>query len=57
MNWNNRVAIITGATTGIGQATLTLLRNLGCTVYNFDKQSPTAEDPLYISCDTSKKKR
>ena len=55
MDWNNKVAIITGATTGIGQATLSLLRGNGCTVYNFDKQFPSVADPFYIPCDTSQK--
>lgn len=53
MNWNNKVAIITGATTGIGQATLELLKTGGCTVYNLDLQMPstTGSDPYFIQCD------
>lgn len=55
MEWTRKVAIVTGATTGIGQATLSLLRSKGCIVYNFDKQAPPAADPYYISCDVSQK--
>jgi NAD(P)-dependent dehydrogenase (short-subunit alcohol dehydrogenase family) len=54
MNWENKVAVITGGSTGIGKATLELLRNKGCIVYNLDC-NPPAEEYNFIKCDVSKK--
>ena len=55
MEWKNKIAIITGATTGIGKATKDLLRSKGVIVYNLDLNQPDEEDPHFISCDVSKK--
>ena len=52
MEWTNKVAVITGAATGIGKATKDLLRDKGCIVYNLDLAM--AEDETagyYIQCD------
>ncbi|HNJ96419.1 MAG TPA: SDR family oxidoreductase, partial [Ferruginibacter sp.] len=51
----HKVAVITGAGTGIGKATLELLRSEGAIVYNLDYKSPETEDPYFIACDVRKK--
>lgn len=52
MNWENKVVLITGASTGIGKATKNLLRNKGCIVYNLDLLMGEDEVPeYYIHCD------
>jgi NAD(P)-dependent dehydrogenase (short-subunit alcohol dehydrogenase family) len=55
MNWEKKITIITGASSGIGKATLELLRNAGSTVYNLDNKEPSLSDPFFIRCDVSKK--
>jgi len=55
MNQQHKVAVITGAGTGIGKATLELLRSEGAIVYNLDYKSPEADDPYFIACDVRKK--
>jgi NAD(P)-dependent dehydrogenase (short-subunit alcohol dehydrogenase family) len=57
MQFQNTVTIITGANTGIGQATLQLMRSEGSTVYNLDL-APLAgavDDPYFIACDVSQR--
>jgi NAD(P)-dependent dehydrogenase (short-subunit alcohol dehydrogenase family) len=55
MQWDKKVTVITGASSGIGKATLELLRTEGCIVYNLDQQPPAESDPYYIPCDVSKR--
>ena len=55
MDWKNKIAVITGATTGIGKATKELLRINGCVVYNLDLNEPAEGDTHFIQCDVSKK--
>lgn len=50
MDWNNKVAIITGAGTGIGKATGELLESKGCRVYNLDIAG-SGDSPYFIHCD------
>ena len=49
MDWKNRVVAITGASTGIGQATRKLLQSKGATVYNLDLENTDAVN--FIKCD------
>lgn len=53
MHWQNTVTIITGASSGIGKATLELLRTSGNLVYNLDITPPAQADPYFIDCDVS----
>lgn len=53
MQWQNTVTVITGASSGIGKATLELLREKGSLVYNLDTNSPEQPDPYFIDCDVS----
>jgi NAD(P)-dependent dehydrogenase (short-subunit alcohol dehydrogenase family) len=53
MHWQNTVTIITGASSGIGKATLELLRTSGSLVYNLDITPPAEPDPYFIDCDVS----
>ena len=55
MEWKNKVAVITGASTGIGKATKELLRNKGAIVYNLDRNKTGEDDRHFIFCDVSKK--
>ena len=49
MDWKNKVAVITGASTGIGKATCELLQSRGTIVYNLDIQD--TGDPHFVKCD------
>ena len=51
MQWEKKVTVITGASSGIGKATLDLLRKEGSIVYNLDRTEPSTADPYFIHCD------
>ncbi len=53
MDWKDSVTVITGASSGIGKATLELLRNEGSLVYNLDNVPASPSDPYFIECDVS----
>jgi NAD(P)-dependent dehydrogenase (short-subunit alcohol dehydrogenase family) len=53
MNFSNKVVAITGGTTGIGRATLDLLRERGATVYNLDIQPDGCPGDFFIFCDVT----
>lgn len=53
MEWKDSVTIITGASSGIGKATLDLLRSEGGLVYNLDNVTSSDSDPYFIHCDVS----
>ena len=48
----NKVVILTGGTSGIGRATVELLRAQGCTVYEFSRR-PAPRDPWHRSVDVT----
>lgn len=53
MQWKNTVTVITGASSGIGKATLELLKKEGSLVFNLDISPPEPPDPYFIDCDVS----
>jgi NAD(P)-dependent dehydrogenase (short-subunit alcohol dehydrogenase family) len=55
MEWKNKVAVITGGSSGIGKATKNLLRSKGAIVYNLDCNKPTEDDTHFVFCDISKR--
>jgi len=53
MNFSNNVVVITGGSTGIGRATMDLLREHGATVYNLDILTDGCPGDFHISCDVT----
>lgn len=53
MNFSPKITVITGGTTGIGRATMELLRGRGNTVYNLDIQPDGCPGDYHISCDVT----
>ena len=53
MEFENKIAVITGATSGIGKATRQLLIDRGTIVYNLDLLNEDSNDEFYINCDVS----
>ncbi len=58
MTWNNKTAIITGASSGIGLATARLLTQKGCRVFNVDiAPGNDTAGVEWIPCDVSDKQQ
>ncbi len=53
---NNKVAIVTGASSGIGRCTAAALRDAGCVVYDFSRRSIPADGVKYIKTDVTDEK-
>ena len=53
MEFENKIAVITGASSGIGKATRQLLIDKGAVVYNLDLFNEDSNDEFYINCDVS----
>jgi NAD(P)-dependent dehydrogenase (short-subunit alcohol dehydrogenase family) len=51
MKFNEKIAVVTGGTTGIGQATCNELSRQGAKVYNLDISVPDTNDHSFIPCD------
>lgn len=53
MNLSGNVTVITGGTTGIGRATMDLLRERGATVYNLDIEQDGCPGDYHVFCDVT----
>lgn len=49
----NKIAIITGASSGIGRYTAAALNKAGCTVYDLSRRNVPAENITHIKCDVT----
>ncbi len=54
MSFKDKIVIITGASTGIGQSTAKKLNEKGASVYNFDIQGLNHKYSKFIKCDVTK---
>jgi NAD(P)-dependent dehydrogenase (short-subunit alcohol dehydrogenase family) len=54
--WNNKVAVVTGGASGIGEATVAEFLARGAKVAVLDRSQPATKDALFIACDVSSAK-
>ena len=50
---NKKVAIVTGASSGIGRYTAAALNKSGCTVYDLSRRNVPADGIIHIKCDVT----
>lgn len=53
MKFLNKVAIVTGGSTGIGKETISKLNEEKAKVYNLDIEETNSSDSIFIKCDIS----
>ena len=51
---SNKIAVVTGGTSGIGRATALALKDAGCTVYELSRRAQGVEGLHHISADVTK---
>ena len=52
-NHNEKIAIVTGGSSGIGRCCAVALRNMGCIVYEFSRRDMPLEDVQHMSVDVT----
>ena len=50
---NNKIAVVTGANSGIGRETAIALHNAGCTVYDLSRRNIAVENIKHINTDVT----
>ncbi len=53
MTKNNKVAVVTGGSSGIGRATANALKDAGCTVYEFSRRDSQQPGIAHVRCDVT----
>lgn len=53
MRFSDKIAIVTGGSTGIGRATILMLASEGAKVYNLDIVEVEDSNSFFVACDIS----